>query len=375
MKKHCFPSDDALTCKGNHVSIGLDYGRVSRNYSASAKHLAKRHKKLKERHQNLPSKNKMNGFGKNIFVCFVNLLWGAAAFQFHHVPPLTPRHRVASSSTTKLYSSSASMQKIPKKDLSRTPDGASQLATVDGEDLSKYMLPSDLPNMVLLQGGQTIRTWTMPAGTERVEYVVKSNGRPVHARVEMWLGPQRRLHGLDIYCEDGTITPLRGCFRMKKGTSTFSIRNIGKAEYPIVATCRPADDDWNKALEANTMSIFNANTKVHMQGDKAIRTWPIPTDVKSVQLIFFSGRTGKRTTKAKIEVLQAPNNIKQSYDLHCGGSSQPYHCILETPGEALTLRIWNKNNYEFPFECVVVPYEMEDPVPGKHLQPAFFLMN
>ena len=317
----------------------------------------------------------MNAFRNNIVVFCVTLVWAAAAFHVHHIPAITKRHYVASSSSTTLYSSSASMQQIPKKDLSRTPDGASQLATVDGEDLSKYMLPSDLPNMVLLEGGDTIRTWTMPPNTERVEYVVRSNGRPVHARVEMWLGPQRRLHGLDIYCEDGTETPLRGCFRMKKGCSTFSIRNIGKAEYPIFGGCRPADKDWNKALDTNTMSIFNANTKVHMQGDKAIRTWPIPSEVKSIQLIFFAGRTGKRTTKAKIEILQAPDNRKQSYDLHCGGSSQPYHCILETPGEGITLRIWNKNNYEFPFECVVVPYEIEDPVPSKHMQPAFFLMN
>ncbi|KAL7581589.1 hypothetical protein ACA910_022146 [Epithemia clementina (nom. ined.)] len=233
------------------------------------------------------------------------------------------------------------------------------------------MIPANLP-MIRLEGGKTIRTWTMPHDSERVEYVIKSNGRPINARIEMWLGPQRRTHGMDVYCEDGTTTPFRALFRFKKGSNTFSVRNIGKAEYPISAGVRVATPEWNKALAANTQAIWDANTPVHMQGDKAMRTFPIPANVKSVQILFWSANTGKKSTKARIEVLQAPNNKKQAYDLHCGGSSQPYHCILETPGEGSTLRIWNKNNLEFPFECIVAPYEKEDPTASPHLSPSFF---
>ena len=272
-------------------------------------------------------------------------------------------------SPTALWSSTRSQADALK--LGKAPG---QLAQPIAGHEGKVMIPDDLP-LVRLEGGKTIRTWTMPHDSERIEYVVKSGGRPLNARIEMWLGPHRRIHGMDVYCEDGTTTPFRALLKFKKGSTTFSIRNIGKAEYPIYGGCRVANKEWNKALEANTLAIFKANTPVHMQGDKAMRTFPIPADVKSVQVILWSGATGKKSTKAKIEVLQAPNNKKQAYDLHCGGSSQPYHCIFETPGEGTTLRIWNKNNLEFPFEAVVVPYEKEDPTPGIHLNKSFFMMN
>mmetsp|Transcript_20839 Transcript_20839/g.23394 ORF Transcript_20839/g.23394 Transcript_20839/m.23394 type:complete len:168 (-) Transcript_20839:352-855(-) len=59
----------------------------------------------------------------------------------------------------------------------------------------------------------------------------------------------------------------------------------------------------------------------------------------------------------KIEVLQGPNSVRQLYDLHCGGSTQPYHAIIPTPGPGWTIRIIATNYMEFPFEAVVTPYE------------------
>jgi len=79
--------------------------------------------------------------------------------------------------------------------------------------------------------------------------------------------------------------------------------------------------------------------------------------VDSSQVVLWSRDIGKRTVKCKIEVLQGPNSVRQLYDLHCGGSTQPYHAIIPTPGPGWTIRIIATNYMEFPFEAVVTPYE------------------
>lgn len=74
----------------------------------------------------------------------------------------------------------------------------------------------------------------------------------------------------------------------------------------------------------------------------------------------WSKDTGKRATKSKVEVLQGPNSIRQVFDLHCEGSTQPYHCVIETPGTGWTIRMWSKAPLEYPHEIVVEPYKVMD---------------
>merc|ERR1712028_8837 len=74
----------------------------------------------------------------------------------------------------------------------------------------------------------------------------------------------------------------------------------------------------------------------------AVKAFPISDNIESVQIMFWSKDTGKRAAKSKIEVLQGPNSIRQVFDLHCEGSTQPYHAIIETPGTGWTIRMWSK---------------------------------
>jgi len=94
-------------------------------------------------------------------------------------------------------------------------------------------------------------------------------------------------------------------------------------------------------------------------GGGCVRYFNIPDDVETTQLVLWSRDVGKRTVKCKIEVLQGPNSVRQLYDLHCGGSTQPYHAVIPTPGPGWTIRIMAVNYMEFPFEAVVEPYEKQ----------------
>lgn len=44
--------------------------------------------------------------------------------------------------------------------------------------------PLDIP-MKRIEGGGTVRTWDIPTDTERLQYVVETNGRPLKAKVEL----------------------------------------------------------------------------------------------------------------------------------------------------------------------------------------------
>jgi hypothetical protein len=47
--------------------------------------------------------------------------------------------------------------------------------------------PLDIP-MKRIEGGGTVRTWDIPPETERLQYVVETNGRPLKAKVELYVG-------------------------------------------------------------------------------------------------------------------------------------------------------------------------------------------
>jgi hypothetical protein len=119
-----------------------------------------------------------------------------------------------------------------------------------------------------------------------------------------------------------------------------------------------------------TQRVFDMGPKTIVQGGSteggggSVRYFNIPDNVESCQMVLWSRDLGKRTVKAKIEVLQGPNSIRQLYNLHCGGSTQPYHCVIPTPGTGWTIRVIATNYMEFPFEAVVVPYEELDDVDG-----------
>ena len=241
--------------------------------------------------------------------------------------------------------------------LRSAPSGAEAPAP---SDLAAF--PLDLP-VKRLEGGGTVLTYKLPPQCERVEYLIKSNGRPLKGKVQLWLGPLRQTHEMVIDSEDGNMTPLRSILKFKKGDPTLKFSTSSSMEFPMIVGVRVPSDERAKELAAFTQKLWDTSPKTVIQGGDiqggrgAVRTFPIPSDVDSVQLLFWSIDTGKKSLKAKIEVLQGPNNRKQTYDLQCGGGSQPYHTVIETPGEGVSLRIFNKKYLEDGlFQVAVVPY-------------------
>jgi len=239
-----------------------------------------------------------------------------------------------------------------------TGDRASELS------FDPAAFPKNLP-LQQLQGGNSRLTYKMPQGADRAQIYIQSNGRPLKARVELWLGPIRRVHFIDISCMNGSETPYRGCIKFKNtdsaGPQTLEISTSDDQAFPALVGVDVMTNERSKERQAVFDEIWKSSTKLYSQGDKTVRSIPIADHVKSVQLLVWSKDVGKKSFKVNIEMLQGPNCKRQYYELQCGGGTQPYHAVFDCPGNGWVMRWTNtKTLHDGSHEFSVVPYELED---------------
>uniref|UniRef100_A0A7S2CBZ2 Uncharacterized protein n=1 Tax=Octactis speculum TaxID=3111310 RepID=A0A7S2CBZ2_9STRA len=220
---------------------------------------------------------------------------------------------------------------------------------------------------IRIEGGQSLKTFQMPAHAERVQYVITSpSGRPVKARAELWIGPIRCVHELIYDCMDGLHFPLRATMQFKKLSPVLKIGSADDSyEFPLeCGVFVPSPDDSKKIGEMTKDMFYTAPMKDRVQGgstiDKkggAIRSFYIDPSWEKTQIMVWSKDVGKKSFKTNIEILQGPNNAKQHLNLRCGGSTQPYHAVIDTPGSGWMIRCNSKKFLEDGlFEIAVAPY-------------------
>lgn len=236
-------------------------------------------------------------------------------------------------------------------------------STDDALDNFRPMFPEADPPTETIQGGETLRTFKMPPDAERAQMFLSTNGRPLKARVELWIGPIRRTHFMVIDNHDGSQTPFRATLRFKKVAPVIRVTTTGSQEFPIQCAVSVPSNDRNEELNKITETTWEICPKTLIQGGSveggggAVRSFFIDESVDKVQVLFWTKDSGKKSFKQDIEILQGPNNKRQSYNLQCGGGTQPYHAVFETPGSGWQIRIINKKFVEDGLtECVVVPY-------------------
>jgi len=218
---------------------------------------------------------------------------------------------------------------------------------VGGRDLAEIW---DNSSPVIVQGG-SLRTWSFanPA-IESVQVLLKTEGRPLDADVELWQGPDNTPHKMRVYVEDGALRTFNAVIGTPRGPNTVAIRNIGQLEFPLDAVVRPDRDD---GLAANIASVAQRSETI--QGG-ALRTYPFNPTVDSVAIIL---KTDGRPLNARIELLQGPNNNKQVVELYTeDGLDRPFFAIVETPGSGNVVRVVNTAPVEFPLYASVDAYRV-----------------
>jgi hypothetical protein len=210
----------------------------------------------------------------------------------------------------------------------------------------------------LVQGG-SLRTWSFASPlVEQVQVMLKTEGRPLNANVELWQGPDNSPQKMGVYIEDGSFRPFSAVIFTPRGSNAIAIRNTGMLEFPLAAAVEPADTG---GLGSITRMILDQRGRTIQGG--AVYTEPFSPLVESVCVAL---KTDGRPLTARIELLQGPNNNKQVIELYTeDGLERPFFSVIETPGTGNVVRIVNTATVEFPLTCSIEPYTVEPGYAGE----------
>jgi len=201
-----------------------------------------------------------------------------------------------------------------------------------------------------VQGGGSLKTWSFQT-INRAQVLLRTEGRPLEASVQVWAGPDNTPQEMRVYSEDGHRYPFTAAIATPYGyTNTVAVRNIAQMEFPLEACVEP--DNMSTGLGALTRGLPPKWQTRTIQGG-AVMTFPSDPYVERMQV---SLETDGRPLNARIELLEGPNSIKQTIELYGeDGLDRPFMTILETPGPGNTVRIVNTGTVEFPLYANVEP--------------------
>jgi hypothetical protein len=121
----------------------------------------------------------------------------------------------------------------------------------------------------------------------------------------------------------------------------IEVRNVGEYEFPFNAA-----SNYAKGAMALVPQEIPATTSGERVDGGALRSFPLDPASKQLEIVL---NTDGRQLNARIEILNAPNNPKQTFECFTNNGELNSLCVcVETPDAGTTVRIVNLASVEFP---------------------------
>jgi hypothetical protein len=94
--------------------------------------------------------------------------------------------------------------------------------------------------------GDSVESFHFSHTVESVQVLLRTDGRPMHARIELQSGPSHAVQTIDIYSENGLDFPFFAVIDTPADSSTVRVVNTGPMTFPMTAIVEPymVDEDY-----------------------------------------------------------------------------------------------------------------------------------
>ena len=190
--------------------------------------------------------------------------------------------------------------------------------------------------------GHSLQTWSYK-NVNKLKVVLSSEGRPYHAEIKQWEGPNNTPFKLRVFSENGYERSFLAIIETLNKQNTICVNNIQGIPFPFLASIITNNIDEPNFECLNNQKLIQGNS---------LKTFQLNSTFNRVQVLIT---TDGRPLNCVIEILQGPNSNKQIIEIYSeDGYYRPFFGILETPGYDNIINVINTAPIEFPLFVSIV---------------------